>query len=216
MPKPVTETTITFTYNIADELFSSSSSQNRTASATYTGPDRVWVCVNEETGDYDPQHGTLTLAEDADETPIPFGTRKVEVVASEDPIIIALFHPQNTETLDQSTVTETMPDGTEYSYNDKPTVDQTYELDDLIHNGTEWVLPAFKQSDMSWENIIHIRNNMLLASDGKISPDQPDSIKQPWIDFRQTLRDFPATYGYGTDSEIPAWKVLIPTAPGDE
>ena len=213
MPTPITETTITFTYNIADELFSASNANNRTATAIYTGPDRVWVHVNTETGDYNPEHQVLTTEHDGADTPVPAGTRKVELVAADDPVVIALLMPYRVETQNQTQITETLNDGRIYSYNNLPTIDQTYDLDLLSHNGSEWVLPSFKEPWVTWEELIKIRNNMLLASDGKIAPDQPDSVKQPWIDYRQALRDFPATHGYGTENETAAWKLSMPDTP---
>ena len=213
MPTPITQTTVTFTYNIADELFSSSNSNNRTATAIYTGPDRVWVHVDADTGDYKLEHQVLTTEHDGANTPVPFGTRKVEVVAADDPLIIALIYPTYTVTQDQTLVTENLPDGTTYSYNNLPTVDQTYNVDHLIHDGSAWTLPNFREPFVTWEELIKTRNNMLLASDGKIAPDQPAAVKQPWIDYRQALRDLPSTFGYGTENQVAAWKISLPTSP---
>lgn len=216
MRTPITETTVTFTYPIADELYSTSNSLNRTATASYTGPDRVWVFVNIETGDYNPADRVLTSEEEGGEVPVPVGTRRVEVTAAADPAILGLFMPQKVTVQDQTTITEELPDGSTYSYNGTATLDQTYNLDDLLHDGEKWVLPAFKETWQTWDEIIASRTNLLLASDGKISPDMPTSVKQPWIDYRQTLRDFPATFGYGTDNEVLPWKISFPLMPGEE
>ena len=185
MPTPIKETTVTFTYPIANELYSQSSSENRIATAEYTGPDRIFVFVNAETGDYNPADRVLTTQDDGGDVPVPVGSRRVEVTADADPAILGLFLPQKCTVQGQTTITDDMPNGSTYSYNGTATIDQTYNLDDLLHNGTEWVLPNFKPSFVTWEEIINNRTNLLLASDGKISPDQPDSVKQPWIDYRQ-------------------------------
>jgi hypothetical protein len=213
MQTPITNTTVTFTYNIADELYSSSNSENKTATAIYTGPDRSWIFVNAVTGDVEMQHPILTTKDDGADVPTPVGTRKVEVVAATDPIVMALIYPGKCEVQDQEMVTEILPDGSELTIEAKTRIDQTYELDELVHNGSEWILPGFKQSNITWTDIINARNGMLLASDGKISPDQPDSVKQPWIDFRNTLRNLPATFGRGTANETAAWKISMPKAP---
>jgi hypothetical protein len=68
---------------------------------------------------------------------------------------------------------------------------------------------------VTWDQIIDARNGALTATDGKISPDQPDAIKQPWITYRQALRDLPATFNYGDADEIEAWKVNMPATPED-
>lgn len=215
MRTPITETTVTFTYPIADELYSTSNSLNRTATASYTGPDRIFVFVNAETGDYNPADRVLTTEDEGGDIPVPFGSRRVVVTAAADPAIIALFLPQKVTVQDQTRIVETLPNGEEYSYNGTATIDQTYNLDFLMHDGEQWVLPAFKEPFVTWDEIKANRTNMLLASDGKIAPDQPDSVKQPWIDYRRTLRDLPATFGYGTANEVAAWKISMPKPPGD-
>jgi hypothetical protein len=213
MQTPITNTTVTFTYNIADEQYSSSNSENKTVTAIYTGPDRSWIFVNAATGDVEMQHPILTTRDDGADVPSPVGTRKVEVVAATDPIVMALIYPGKVEVQDQEMVTEILPDGSELTIEAKTRIDQTYELDELVHNGSEWILPAFKRSNITWTDVINARNGQLLASDGKISPDQPDSVKQPWIDFRNTLRNLPATFGRGTANETAAWKISMPKAP---
>ena len=47
---------------------------------------------------------------------------------------------------------------------------------------------------------------MLVATDSKISPDMPDSVKAPWVEVRTKLRDLPATE---SDPE----NVTFPTSP---
>ncbi len=63
MPTPITTTTETFTYNIADVLYSTSTSLARTATATYTGPDRIWVFVDSTTGLFSDVQPPLTSVE---------------------------------------------------------------------------------------------------------------------------------------------------------
>lgn len=213
MPTPVTNATVTFTYNIADELYSTSNSENRTATAVYTGPNRTWVFVDAETGDVDPFQPIYTTENDGADVPTPVGKRKVEINAETDPLIASLFYASKCEVQNQETVTETLPDGKELNYNKFPTPTETYDLDKLAHDGSTWVLPSFRSSPVTWEELISVRNNMLTASDGRISPDMPAELKQVWIDYRQALRDFPTTFGKGTDNEVAAWKITLPTFP---
>lgn len=215
MPTPITQTTFTFTYPIADELFSSSNSLNRTATAEYTGPDRIWVFVDEVTGDYDPGDRILTTQDDGADVPVPVGKRRVEINSTDDPMILGLFQPYFCTVQNQTTVTENLPDGTVLEYNGTATPDETYHVTDFAHDGTNWVMPAFREPDQTWDDIISVRNSLLLASDGKIAPDQPDSIKQAWIDYRQALRDIPATFGKGTENEVLAWKISMPLMPNE-
>jgi hypothetical protein len=84
----------------------------------------------------------------------------------------------------------------------------------MIDNSTWNTMPLIDDG-ITWDQILNSRNSMLAATDGKISPDMPDAIKQPWVTYRQALRDLPAAYNYGTDTEIAAWKVQIPVQPGE-
>jgi hypothetical protein len=152
--------------------------------------------------------------EDGADVPVPINHRRVEVVAADDPVIMAIIQEGLVTYDDTSTTVENMPDGSTTEFETVATLGQTYNKDELIHNGTSWVLPAFKEPPLDWDDVINGRNGALISSDGKISPDMPDSVKQPWIDYRQALRDLPATYGYGTADEIEAWKVNLPTEPG--
>ena len=215
MPTSITTNEQSFSFNIADALYASTATLNKTASATYSGPDRVWVFVDEETKLYRTSLSPLTSLEDGDSVPTPIGTIKVEVVAQDNPVVISMMKEDCVTYDDITTVDEEMPDGSIHTQNAVATLSQTYSIDNLRYN-TEtatWDLGDFETADLSWDDVISVRNNMLTASDGKISFDMPDTIKQPWIDYRQALRDLPSTYGYGTDNEIEAWKVNYPVAP---
>lgn len=215
MPTPITETTVSFTYNIADAIYSSSTSLSRTAAASYTGPDRIWVFVDDATGELSRIQPPLTSQDDGADVPTPVGLRKVEIVAETDPTVISIILEHMVTYADTSTTTDDLPDGSTCEYNTTATLGQTYDMDALVHDGSSWSLGDMIASPVTWDNIIDARNGALTATDGKISPDQPDPIKQPWITYRQALRDLPATFGYGTDNEIEAWKVNMPTHPED-
>lgn len=215
MPTPITTQTKSFTYNIADKLYASTNTLNRTAEASYTGPDRIWVFVNESNGKFEIQYAPLTTLEDGADVPTPLGTVKVEITAEDNPIIISMIKEDCVTYSDVSTQDDTLPDGSTFTYNSVATLSQTYSLENLTYNTdtSTWSTGDFVLSDISWDQILMVRNNMLTSSDGKISPDMPDNVKQPWIDYRQALRDLPSTFGYNTDNEIEAWKVNYPQSP---
>jgi hypothetical protein len=66
---------------------------------------------------------------------------------------------------------------------------------------------------MTWETITQLRNDRLDATDSKVASDSPDSVKQPWIEFRQKLRDIPVTWKKGEADEFPAHMVKFPEEP---
>jgi hypothetical protein len=64
--------------------------------------------------------------------------------------------------------------------------------------------------DRSDEWLRSMRNSKLAASDGKIAPDMPESLKQQWLDYRQKLRDLPDDW-----LEVPNYLVRFPRSPED-
>lgn len=215
MPTPITNTSITFTYKVADEIYASTDLQGKIGTAVYTGPDRVWVFVDQNTGSLVSENPPLTSIDDGASVPTPIGTRKIELVAADDPIIMGLIYANRCVTQNQTTTSETMPNGLVRTYNDIPEIAQTYDLAQISYNlaTNEWNTPPYLLSPIAWSDVITSRNALLTASDGRIAPDMPDALKTQWTEFRQQLRDLPALYGYGTANEVAAWKVVLPVYP---
>lgn len=218
MPTPITTVTKTFTYNIADELFGNTVVDGRTADASYTGPDRVWVFVDETTGALSGQYPPLTSLEDGGDVPVPAGNIRVLVTAADDIQHLAMFKEDCVTYTDTTQITEALPAGYgDVLYNNKATLSETHDLSDLVRNlvNNTWNALPLIDDGITWDQIISSRNVMLGASDGRISPDMPDAVKAPWVAYRTLLRDLPAAYGHGTDSEVAAWKVQLPEQPED-
>jgi hypothetical protein len=110
MPTPITNATHSFTYNIADKLYAKTNLMNRTASASYTGPDRIWVFVDEATGNFSRISPPLTSQEDGPDVPVPVGHVRVEVTAADDTMIIAMLLEELVTYDDTSLTTESLPD----------------------------------------------------------------------------------------------------------
>lgn len=62
-------------------------------------------------------------------------------------------------------------------------------------------------TSFSWKTARATRDQLLSMSDAKVAaPDVPDSVKQPWIDYRQRLRDLPVEWaGVGTATYLIVW-----------
>ena len=217
MPTPITNITVSFTYPIADVLYGSTTTNARTASASYTGPDRIWMFVDETTGTLQRIQPPFTTVDDGADVPTPVGMRKVEVVAADDPAVISIILEHLVTYADTSKTTDDLPDGSTCVYNTVADLCETYDMDNLVYDNatSTWDKGAMDSPHVVWEDIINARNGALTATDGKISPDMPTAIKQPWIDYRAALRNLPATFGYGTDNETEAWKVNMPDHPED-
>lgn len=217
MPTPITETTVNFTYKIPDKKYGTTDELGKTASAVYSGPDRVWVFVDETTGKINRGLPPLTSQDDGDSVPVPPGLKRIEVVAENDPFVISLLRVMNCEVQNQENITETLPNGETLTYEKYQAPDQCHEPDDLTYNfnSNSWQDLPYIDSGITWDDVLNFRNGALTASDGRISPDMPDDIKKIWTDYRQALRDLPTTFGKGTDSEVEAWKVRLPAFPGE-
>lgn len=214
MPTPITNTSVTFTYKIPDEMYGQTSLQNKTATGIYNGPDQVWVFVRNDSGKL-ADYPILTTREDGGDVPTPADMTKVHVVADINPLIISILSPYRCVTQNQNTISETLPNGNIKEYNEFQEVQEAYNRDDLVYDleNNKWKDLEFIKPQVTWTDIINSRNEALKASDGRISPDMPESLKSKWVEYRQKLRDFPATFGYGTPNEIDAWKVSLPLYP---
>ena len=218
MPTAVTTITKAFTFNIADEIFGSTATNNLTADASYTGPDRIWVFVNTDDGVLNRQYVPLTNAEDGSEVPVPPGTTRVLVTAEDNILQLAMLKENCVTYADITKQTEALPAGYgSVEYNTKATLSETHSISELTYDiaNSAWLTCAWLDDEITWDDIINSRNGMLTASDGKISSDMPDAIKNPWIAYRTALRNLPAAYNYGEANQTDAWKVQLPLAPED-
>lgn len=211
------EITKNFTYDTPNEYLSQSNSDGDTATASYTGPDRLYVFVDATTG-------KNTLSQNApDEDFIynpttdttPEGERLVTLdCAGEDTLMCSIFLP-HTVTLSQSEVVTALPEGYgNYSTQWPPMPDHAYERDLCVHDedSNNWTL-TWKQPWQTWETLNQLRNDRLDSTDHRVAADMPDSVKQPWIDFRTKLRELPVTFKRGESDEYPAHMVKFPEEP---
>ena len=77
-------------------------------------------------------------------------------------------------------------------------METTYDLDGMMPREMEGLrVPRMRA----------IRDQLLLASDWTVLPDSPLNVTA-WVEYRQQLRDFPATW-------VPAPTVTFPTPPTD-
>ena len=66
---------------------------------------------------------------------------------------------------------------------------------------------AAGETDRVWASIRTQRNTLISATDWRVLPDQP--VSQPWLDYRQALRDLPANT---TDPANPTWPTMPASA----
>ncbi len=81
-----------------------------------------------------------------------------------------------------------------------------------------WSTPLFSHDDPSevvedetvcfgWGWVRETRNRMLAACDSRVAAvDMPDSVRQPWLDYRAKLRNLPSDWaGVGTATHLIVW-----------
>lgn len=218
-----------FTYDLPDEYLAQTNADGETATASYTGPEKLWVFVDETTREN--KSDAMQIDENWDDNgmPAPTGQTKVELdCKGADTLICAIFLPHSV-TLSQTNVAVDLPEGYGTYVHAVPTLpDHTYEREllkykpdtatvdndngDNMNRGGEWEL-TWKQPWVTWATMTQTRNDQLAMSDSKVSFDQPDSVKGPWVEWRQKMRDMPTVWKRGEADEFPAHMVKFPIEP---
>lgn len=209
-PELPTNTTITktFTYPVPDKYLYQTDTLKRTCEWTYTGPDKVWVFVDNHTNKISSRFH-YTEKDNGHDVPTPIGMTKVMIDANVNPELISLFHNE----IDYGTLPQTveqLPEGTTYGHPVNVPPDHTYELTEIEYNPTtgQFVKPyPWKKPHMDWEMLKKVRESGLAASDRQLRLATPEQIPA-WEEYRQKLRDLPATFA-GVDP----WKVIFPEEP---
>jgi len=204
--------TVNFTYTCPDEPYVDTTENNTEVSAEYNGPDIWWVFIDSETNLWN--GATFTASSNGENIAAPEGMTKVRISSNDNPVLASLIDPAGfTMNTAKAAVNETitLADGTTETHT------YIYPLDpqEFIDGATVEYASANDtwswtnlQNQIEWEDIVAARNAMLESSDYRIADDMPNSVKQPWLDYRQALRDLP-TQWQGVDP----WKVEFPEEP---
>ncbi len=195
------------TYSIPDKLYSLENTLGKTSTQLYEGPDEIVMWLNKETG-YLMQ---AFAPEDEPDRPLPLDMKREILRADSDIncckiglIYGGLETPKIYEVsvgpVDQPNATVIDPSDVRIVYSrDSVTADYTAPL------------KFFEHTRIPSDDFIRRRRNSLLAqSDGKISPDMPEALKQQWMDYRQKLRDLPVDW-----ADVPNYLVRFPRSPED-
>ena len=209
----ITTVTTDLTYVCPDDFYSQSVANGDTATASYTGPDRLWVFVDNATTNI--ELPAYSERDDGATIPVRLGCTKVEITSDTQQglTLLALIEPGNlADPTGHAVVNETLPDGSVHSTTSPIALRSAYSIRTVTYVDGTWTIPL-QTSDKTWDDIINARDGMLTSSDGRIAPDMPAALKQQWVDYRAALRNFPSTMGRGTADEVPAWKCALPTSP---
>ena len=198
----------TFTYDLPDEYLHQTNTLKKTAEWTYTGPDKLWIFVNKETGKINSRFH-YTERDNGADVPTPEEFIKVLVDAEKDPLIASLFHVEVIYGEMEHTV-EHLPNDTTYGVPIPVPPDHTYEMTEIEYDADTGKFKKpypWKKPHITWEQLIEVRDNILKSTDS-VYRAASDEMKPKWAEYRQLMRDLPTTFD-GVDP----WKVTFPAEP---
>ena len=197
------------TYPIPDELYLPTRTLGKTSTQEYIGPDSLFLYLNED--------GRIVNTFAPDELPPPESVAVDETVvefvpeSDEDYIKIMILHSHwtpkeyeiNVGPEDDPNVVVSDPTDIIMVFDEIQIVeDYTADLQFLHYE-------RYKTRDDAW--LRDVRDGMLMESDGRISDDMPESMKNAWLTYRQKLRDIPETY-----ADVPNWLIRFPLSPDQQ
>lgn len=193
-----------FTYAIADELYSQTTVQQRTARLTYNGPEKKYLIFDADTNI---ATGSETTKEQYDTQDPDNSLYIVEVDCNEETLVCAIFERMNIESFNGVELLEEEIDGNiaPVEYHEPPLPFETYDMREIRYNRLEgsFVKPFIMTRDLAdWDSIIDNRNNALAGTDHRVTDDLPEALYTKITDYRNYLRDLPEIYGV-------SWKITI-------
>ena len=220
----------TWTMNIPNEfMVDHTFTDGKTVEKVYDGPDKLYLIINNETGLQ--ESGPITQLEKDDGRPVGKDCRYVEVDCISNPLVCQLLGPVLDEEEEEYTG-EAFPPGVrelpghnKFSYQTPLQARDVYETltihvdkDDKITIPTVSIPQAVMgggERVPDWPDVRAKRMQLLKNSDSEIVEDMPTELKTKWQNYRQALRDWPATM---INAGIPAWAAynMEPIGPANE
>jgi hypothetical protein len=214
----------TFTYPVPNEWRSTSFSDGKTDEHVYKGPRYLVFQFDKDTGK---EIGwCLTTAQEL-HRPVPLNVVQVKVdcMESDEKCLLCdigndMGHPENADHIlnREWTILHEAPDGYNHTwYTDAVRPRDIYNEFALTYDfETNQIMIPIKgwenegRVDVTWEDVRKLRDKMLSDTDGKISDDMPQELKDKWMRYRQLLRDLPTAL-----AEYPAFIAakMWPTSP---
>lgn len=180
--------------------------QGKTRTATYDGPDKLYLIIDNKTGKE--AAGPITAEDKADGRPVPKDCRYVEIDCIANPLLCQLrgpvideaeeeyseevFHPQSPNIPGYERLSYQLPLQPRDIYDMyNITVDENDNVNIPIRSITDVFLGADVGELPNWEVVRKQRDMLLSNSDAQLADDMPETIKVEWRKYRQLLRDLP-------------------------
>ena len=220
----------TWTMNLPNEFMVDHTFTNgKTRQCVYDGPDKIYLIINNETGIQ--ESGPITQLEKDDGRPVGKDCRYVEVDCITNPLVCQLIGPIIDEE-EEDYDGEAFPPGVKeiaghnkFSYQTPLRPRDVYEVESIkVDKDDNITMDAvtLPQAVMGggerlpdWPDVRAKRMQLLKNSDSEIVDDMPTELKTKWQNYRQALRDWPATM---INAGIPAWAAynMEPIGPANE
>jgi len=184
-------------------LVDHSQSQGNTRKSVYHGPAKLYLQLDKET--HREKYGPLAPEDLADGRPVPIDCYLYEVDCAENPLICQLRAPVINELQENYTSEVNHPQSPEiegyprFTYQLPLMPGDVYNKFSVRLENGELKVDAFspeqklgdREYHRSWDDIRAHRDKQLELSDGQISEDMPEHIKEEFKIYRQRLRDLP-------------------------
>jgi hypothetical protein len=209
----MTNITVNFTYDLADDEYYQTSSLRKTGTIAYKGPETIYIIVDANTNH--PTGGQITEEQHETFNDVNDGRfYSVEVNCHDNPLMCSFYNGSIiADELEQ--VAEEIPHSIPYVRPNPPMPDHTYEFKEILVDratGT-FVKPLpWKKPHMAWSldynggtaqnSLLSWRNSQLRNTDRQLSEDLPQPLYNKMIEYRQYLRDFTEIFGV-------AWTVTV-------
>ena len=196
----------TFTYKVPDEWRGNTFKLGKTATHTYKGPRFLTFEIDKNTGK---ESGWCITTPQELERPCPLDCIRVTIDAMESDEMGLLAEIANDVGNPESVnfrmnrewvVKYPAPEGYTSIY--EPTAVEPRDIYDEFNITYDFLEGDFNvpikdleaegwRTDITWDDVRAVRNKMLEDTDGKISPDMPESVAAQWTTFRNLLRNLP-------------------------
>jgi hypothetical protein len=196
---------VEFDLNLPNQfLVDHSQSEGKSRKFVYHGPEKIYLQIGEDGTE---KHGPLTAEDIADGRPVPADVVEwYEVDCRTNPLICQLRGPIVNE-LQEDRGDEELPHPNspiiegypQFKYATPIVPDDIYDRYSVKVVDGDLTIETWsvnnklidKEESLTWDDIRDHRNNLLSGSDGKVTEDMPEELKNSWKEYRQKLRDLP-------------------------
>jgi hypothetical protein len=210
--------TIDFEYNLPDEYLHQTATKGLKAQWTYTGPAKIWIMVDNTTGQLEfssghhPDDGTPEFAAFMH---IMAGQARKAILldAATEPLIASIFVDRRGQTEFPQKEYKLPNDDTVYYSRAEPTLpDHTYEVSEIKYNlvSNEWIKPfPWKKPHTTMAQLEIARLGIIKGvADDLASADTPAEMKVKLQAFKAEMEAIPTKFA-GWD----AWQIPFPNDP---